>query len=171
MEPTYTKAIRYDRETGDFAYLLNGEIVGYAASHLCAEQKLNELVYDLLRRGNTGAADTPAAVTDPAPAAVNVSNITRQTVAAVLVDARRKVADNRRWANALAKASTELEASTWYFTGQVLVIASRTTAGKRYRVTGQTCECSAHSKGNPCWHRAAHRLLVKAAQQQPHPSA
>lgn len=46
----YHKMIQYDRETGDFAMHLNGELVGYAATYLQAETTLNKLVYELLTK-------------------------------------------------------------------------------------------------------------------------
>ncbi len=51
------KEIKYDRRTKDFAYLLNGEIVSWAPTHLQAEQALNEVVYTLLARDTVTAAD------------------------------------------------------------------------------------------------------------------
>jgi hypothetical protein len=59
------KEIRFNRADKDFAYLLNGEIVGYAPTYLQAEQQLNELVYALLSRPNVDAADlTPDEAAD-----------------------------------------------------------------------------------------------------------
>lgn len=46
----YDKAIIYDRETRDFAYYLDGELLGFARTYQEAETKLNALVHDLLRR-------------------------------------------------------------------------------------------------------------------------
>lgn len=47
------KAIAKD----DFAYYLNGELVGYAPTYLQAQAALNDLVYNLLSRGNVTGAD------------------------------------------------------------------------------------------------------------------
>jgi hypothetical protein len=164
------KQVKFNREDRDYAWYIDGELMGFCSTYQLAQQAADDYVYASLTRSNTSAADLTteeaaavAAVVEPA--AVNVANISRQTVAAVLVEARRKVADNRRWATALAKASTELEASAWYLTTSgALVINSRSTAGKRYRVTAQGCECPAAQKGNPCcWHKAARKLLINAA--------
>jgi hypothetical protein len=156
----HTKEVRFIARN-DYAAVVDGQEVGYAATHQAAMSIANEYVWNLIELENRY---TEKAATVAAPVAVNPANITRQAVARVLVDARRKVADNRKIATALAKASTELEASRWYFTGTVLVIASRTTPGKMYRVTGQTCECLAHGRGITCWHKVAHRLLTRSAQ-------
>jgi len=48
----HTKAIRCDRLTKDFALYLNGELIGYSSSYSEGESRLNELVYDLLRRAS-----------------------------------------------------------------------------------------------------------------------
>ena len=52
----FTKEIRYDRESKDFAMYLNGELIGYAPTYLKAEMQLNSLVHDILTR--TAVADT-----------------------------------------------------------------------------------------------------------------
>ena len=38
------------------------------------------------------------------------------------------------------------------------------SSDKRYTVTQRSCECKAFADGLPCWHRAARRLLIKAAE-------
>ncbi len=54
METTASKkSIRYDRITKDFAYSYDGQLLGYAASYLEAETKLNDYVYELLSRDST----------------------------------------------------------------------------------------------------------------------
>ncbi|XSG76521.1 hypothetical protein ACP8Y2_05850 [Herpetosiphon llansteffanensis] len=50
--PAFTKEIRFDRITEDFALYLNGELIGYTSSYSEGESRLNELVYDLLRRAS-----------------------------------------------------------------------------------------------------------------------
>lgn len=52
----HTKDVQYNAADGDYAYLLNGEIVGYAPTRLQAQQKLNDVVYDLLARPTCSAA-------------------------------------------------------------------------------------------------------------------
>ena len=64
----YRKQIVYDRKTKDFAYYLNGELVGYAATYLLAEQTLNKLVYDLLSKpGTVGPSVESPALETSAP--------------------------------------------------------------------------------------------------------
>jgi len=46
--PIPRKVIRYDPLTGDFARFLNGELLGYAATHHTTEDHINEAAYHLL---------------------------------------------------------------------------------------------------------------------------
>ncbi len=91
-------------------------------------------------------------------------SISRQTVAAALAAARTEAAEHRLWITAINRAALNLEACPWAFDGETLRIASATTRGTRYTVTPDGCECKAAQDGRPCWHRAAWRLLRKAAE-------
>jgi hypothetical protein len=44
------------------------------------------------------------------------------------------------------------------------MVKSATEHHIHYTVTGEGCECKAFERGYPCWHRAARRLLIKAAE-------
>ncbi len=90
--------------------------------------------------------------------------VNRKSVALALRYARAKCVASQRWLNAVNRAALNLEACRWVFDGDTLVIASATTQGTRYTVTPDGCGCKAHQDGRPCWHRAARRLLVKAAE-------
>lgn len=90
-------------------------------------------------------------------------SVNRQTVAAALRQARIEAHEHQTWINAINRAALNIEACPWAFDGEVLRIASATSS-TRYTVTAEGCECRAAQKGNPCWHRAARRLLVKASE-------
>ena len=92
--------------------------------------------------------------------------ITRQTIALALHTARQLAAADKRWMVALAKAEEELGASIWIWYADVatLKIASRTTANRYHVVTATGCTCPAHARSVACWHRAARRVLERAAQ-------
>ena len=90
--------------------------------------------------------------------------VNRQSVAAALRDARAKCAASQRWLNAVNRAALNLESCKWSFDGDTLRIESATSSGTFYTVTVATCPCKAGQKGEPCWHRAGCRLLVKAAE-------
>ena len=139
---------------------LNGQYIGSFASELEAHTALDLLAYRLIAAGEI-APDSPQP-TAPTQPTNPLATIDRAKVGAVVASARAKVASDTRWLNAINRAYAELELNQWLFTGRVLVVASRTSA-KRYHVTATTCECQAAAKGRPCWHRAAHRLLSRAA--------
>lgn len=44
----FEKEIIFDTETRDFAFYLDGELVGFARTYQEAEETLDELVYELL---------------------------------------------------------------------------------------------------------------------------
>ena len=44
----YRKEIVYDKETGDFAMYLDGELVGFARTYHEAEITLDQLVFELM---------------------------------------------------------------------------------------------------------------------------
>jgi hypothetical protein len=96
-------------------------------------------------------------------------SISRRTVAAALAAARVEAAEHQAWVNAINKAALNLEASPWAFDGEILRIASASRPTNRYTVTPEGCECKAAEAGRPCWHRAAWRLLCKAAELVPAP--
>lgn len=90
--------------------------------------------------------------------------VNRATVAQALQQARQQAAEHQSWLNAINRASLFLAAEQWQFDGETLIVTSATTNGTRYIVTPQTCQCKAFIAGRPCWHRAAARLLCKAAE-------
>ena len=70
-----------------------------------------------------------------------------------------KVSGNRRWETAIAKAKVQLETNPYiHFDGQSLLILS--PSGEIYTANG-TCQCKAFNSGQPCWHRAAARLVER----------
>ena len=50
----------------------------------------------------------------------------------------------------------------WQFDGETLIVKSA-TEDMHYTVSKDGCECKAFAAGRPCWHRAARKLLIKAA--------
>ncbi len=90
--------------------------------------------------------------------------VNRQTVIAAIKQARIDAAEHAAWVRAINNAAVDLEVSSWAFDGETLRIASATTRSTRYTVSPEGCECKAAQDGRPCWHRAAWRLLRKAAE-------
>ena len=90
--------------------------------------------------------------------------ITKESIGAAIAQARRHCADSRRWLNAVNRAAVELLVSHFQFDGETLRIDSSSTPGLRYTVEATGCDCSAGKADKPCKHRAARRLLIKAAE-------
>ncbi len=92
--------------------------------------------------------------------------IDREILAEVAAEAISKAADAprdaKRWVNAIAKAVVEIENNpfmTWQSVSKSLLILSERT-GNIYTANG-VCQCEAYSKGFPCYHRAAARLVTR----------
>lgn len=86
-------------------------------------------------------------------------NVDADRMQAVIREAFDKVGNNRRWQTAIAKAKQQLESNPYiHFDGAALLILSN--SNEIYRANG-TCQCKAYQNGNPCWHRAAARLVER----------
>jgi hypothetical protein len=100
-----------------------------------------------------------------------VQHITKESIGKAIAQARIECATSRRWLNAVNRAAVELLVSHWQFDGETLRIESATTPGTRYTVDEKGCNCSAAKADKPCKHRAAWRLLIKAAEIHAHAAA
>jgi hypothetical protein len=77
----------------------------------------------------------------------------------VVQEAFDKVSGSRRWQTAIVKAKQQIEENPYlHFDGRALLILS--SSGEIYRASG-TCQCKAYRSGQPCWHRAAARLIER----------
>lgn len=77
----------------------------------------------------------------------------------VAQEAFNKISGNRRWELAIAKAKAQLEANPYmHFDGESLLILS--PSGEIYSANG-SCQCKAFANNQPCWHRAAARLIQR----------
>ncbi len=69
--------------------------------------------------------------------------------------------DKKRWINAIAAATVELEENQfwlWNETENSLQIFTR-TSGELYVCIEDSCECAAFKRGNPCYHLAVYFIL------------
>ena len=65
----------------------------------------------------------------------------------------------RRWTTAIAKAKGQLEANPFlHYEGDSLLILSDSL--NIYRANG-VCQCTAYAKHQPCWHRAAYKIVKR----------
>ena len=80
----------------------------------------------------------------------------------VIQEAFDKVPGSRRWQTAIAKAKQQIEENPYmHFDGHALLILS--PSGEIYSANG-SCQCKAFTNGQPCWHRAAARLVERYIQ-------
>jgi ABC-type transporter MlaC component len=86
-------------------------------------------------------------------------NIDQDRMQQVAQEAFNRVPGNRRWEMAIARAKAQLELNPYmHFDGDALLVLSE--SGEIYRANG-TCQCKAFANGQPCWHRAAARLVER----------
>lgn len=86
-------------------------------------------------------------------------NLNETKMQAVIDAALVAVAGDKRWTNAIRRAAEEIEANPMmHFDGRALLILS--PSSEVYSSNG-TCQCRAFAHGQPCWHRAAARLVAR----------
>lgn len=93
------------------------------------------------------------------------TSIDREKLAEIAADAIAKLnpndATDKRWVKAITKALCEIERNpylTWQADSRSLLILS--DSGRIYTANG-TCECKAFEAGQPCYHRALARLMLR----------
>lgn len=178
----YVKEVSYDRETRDFAAFLDGNLVCYRATYMEAEEVLDGIVYERLRRKNPPVAsetfasdpETRQAVSEAtcesvadAFTTIAVANILDELCAAVDT-ARITTANSAPWLRAIDKAWGWLLAQDcieYRESDHTLRVASATVAGRFYVANG-ACGCLGYTTGTSgvCWHRAAARLVRRAIE-------
>jgi hypothetical protein len=86
-------------------------------------------------------------------------NINSAKLEQIVMEAFDKVSGNRRWEAAIVRAKQQLESNPYlHFDGDALLILS--PSNEIYRANG-ICQCKAFKLGQPCWHRAAARLVKR----------
>jgi hypothetical protein len=86
-------------------------------------------------------------------------NLNSDKLAAVIQTAFNKATGSRRWETAIVKAKQQLESNPYiHLDGDALLILS--PSNEIYRANG-ACQCRAYRQGQPCWHRAAARLVAR----------
>jgi hypothetical protein len=86
-------------------------------------------------------------------------DIDQDRMGQVIQDAFNKALGNRRWEMAIAKAKQQLESNPFlHWDGSALLVLS--PSNEIYEANG-TCQCKAYLNHQPCWHRAAARLVER----------
>lgn len=84
-------------------------------------------------------------------------SLDRTTVDRVIAKALLDAAAHPRWVVAIGRAAVELDSNPFIERGDHgLIIGS--PSGNAYASNG-ICQCTAFTYGQPCWHRAAARLV------------
>jgi hypothetical protein len=85
-------------------------------------------------------------------------NLDQKRIEMVTEEAFNKTS-NLRWQMAITKAKSELESNPYmHIDGDALLILS--PSGEIYSANG-ACQCKAFANNQPCWHRAAARLVER----------
>jgi hypothetical protein len=88
-----------------------------------------------------------------------MQNLDQDKVQRLAQEAFNKVSGDRRWETAIAKAKVQLETNPYmHLDGHSLLILS--PSGEIYTANG-TCQCKAFQRKQPCWHRAAARIVER----------
>lgn len=89
-------------------------------------------------------------------------NIDQSKMLEVIQEAFDKVSGSRRWQIAIVKAKQQIEENPYlHFDGNALLILS--PSSEIYSANG-SCQCKAYANKQPCWHRAAARLVERYMQ-------
>lgn len=114
------------------------------------------------------ATIVPQPTPQAAPSAAH-AQITRERIGQIVRDMRHACRYDTREVNAINRAMDEFNACIWIWdaASETLIIESRSTMFRKYRITATTCETTT---GEPCkargvhWHRAAWTILHRASQ-------
>ncbi len=91
-------------------------------------------------------------------------NIDQNRMGEVIQEAFNNASGNRRWETAIVKAKQEIEGNPFlHYDGHALLILS--PSGEIYSANG-SCQCKAFRNGQPCWHRAAARIVQRYHEAQ-----
>jgi hypothetical protein len=81
-------------------------------------------------------------------------------------DAAEKTVADAKWHNAVTSAFDHLlPLDSLDYANGVLQVQSATSATV-YAASPTSCQCTAFKRGNPCWHRAAARLVQLAVEKK-----
>jgi hypothetical protein len=95
-----------------------------------------------------------------------LAEIAAESIAKISPDAKNA----KRWINAITKAVVELENNPYCSfnveSNSLLICSSK--SGTTYEANG-TCQCEALKQGQPCFHRAAARIVAIAVERMNQP--
>jgi hypothetical protein len=148
---------------GEYDMFFDGDYIGSRRTRVQAEQALDEHAYTLISRGNRRPADgvPMVAVDDEVTPPIAMAVIFDALVEAYDAAAEKTVAD-AKWHNAVTSAFDHLlPLDALDYHDGVLMVQSA-TSDTVYAASPTSCQCHAFTRNNPCWHRAAARLVQLA---------
>jgi hypothetical protein len=161
---TTGKAIEFNGD--DYDMFFDGAYIGSRGTRHEAEEVIDRHAYQLISRGNRRPAEAaPVVAVDDEPS----TPIRVDVVLDALVDAYDaallKTAGDSRWHNAVTTAfDWLLQQDSLDYADGVLHVPSASSETVYHVGTG-VCQCESHKRGNPCWHRAARRLVVEVVEK------
>jgi hypothetical protein len=87
------------------------------------------------------------------------------TLQAIVNSAKLASAKDQRWLNAIDRAATELTENPYIDRQDNHLLIASSTSNQIYEANC-TCQCRAFKSGQPCWHRAASRLVQRYDEAQ-----
>jgi hypothetical protein len=86
-------------------------------------------------------------------------NLNQEKFSQIVQTALAHISDSKRWRNAIVRAAVEIEVNPFmeWKDGALLILSP---SNEIYEANG-TCQCKAFASGQPCWHRAAARLIER----------
>ena len=84
---------------------------------------------------------------------------------AVVNSARLSAANDQRWLHAIDRAAAELAENPLIERMDDHLLIASSSSDRIYEANGR-CQCKAFQSGQPCWHRAASRLVQRYTEAQ-----
>ncbi len=93
-------------------------------------------------------------------------NLNSERMSRVVAEAKSKVADNKRWTNAINRAAEMLLTNDFIHVQEDGTLILWSESGEVYTTGREWCRtdsglCPAYAKGFPCKHRAAYKLMKR----------
>jgi hypothetical protein len=90
--------------------------------------------------------------------------LNKDKLQSVTVEAFDKAQGSKRWQSAIVKAKMQLESNPYLDWQDNPLLILSPESNEIYTANG-TCQCKAYTKGFPCWHRAAARIVKRYMEQ------
>jgi hypothetical protein len=145
---------------GEYDMFFDGDYIGSRRTRVQAEQALDEHAYQIISRGNRRPAElAPVVQVDDEVTPPIQMSVVFDALVAAYDDAAEKTVTDAKWHNAVTSAFDHLlPLDSLDYHGGVLMVQSA-SSDDVYTASPTSCQCPAFQCGNPCWHRAAARLV------------